>query len=203
MHTSFISEHTAELILVPQIIQILHPIYGKITPFYYWATREGGLMSRNSFAGHLVKLIAVYPRRPKVIHPGLGQIQVKLNDLLFYRSRYFQNKGVPVFAGVPLADSFEDILLGTECVWLELNPVNSETLIEINLQTKQVVGFSDKVLQPEDILELANSAQVSTWPEALQKIRDLGRDSEIEYRGWNRMSGDLYKPIYLVLHISP
>lgn len=202
MHTSFISEHTAELILVPEIISILSPVYPKITPFYYWATREGGIMSRECFANQLVQLMAFYPRRPKVAYPGERQIHVKLNELLFQRSRYFQGKGVPVFAGVPLADNLEGIFLGAANMWFEISPLSFEQEIDINLDRNEVSGFDGKLLEPDDLRELARSATISTWVAALQKIKYMGQSTEGEYRYWNRFAGDLYKPIYLLLHVD-
>src|SRR5690348_2806966 len=111
MITSFISEHTAELILVPDILRILQPVYPCITPLYYWASREGSIMSRRAFEHKRVRVLAFYPRRPKVKSPGMGTILVKFNELLYNRSSYFHSKGIPVIAGVPLADSLDRLSL--------------------------------------------------------------------------------------------
>ena len=201
MHTSFISEHTAELILVPDILRILQPTYPVITPLYYWATREGGVMSRQSFVNKRVKMLAFYPRRPKVLQPGAGTIQVKFNGLLYHRSSYFYSKGIPVIAGVPLADSLDGLSLQTPCMWFELDPGGGENFLEIRLAARQISGDAHRVLLPEDIISLIEQKSVVlTWPAALQIIKEMGRYANYENRYWNRMSGDLYKPMYLLLH---
>lgn len=201
MHTSFISEHTAELILVPDILRILQPAYPVITPLYYWATREGGVMSRQSFELKQIRVLAFYPRRPKVKSPGTGTILVKFNELLYHRSSYFHSKGIPVIAGVPLADSLDALSLQTPCMWFELAPGGGDSFLEIHLATQQISDNAHRVLLPEDIISLIEQKSVVfTWPAALQIIKEMGRYHNNENRHWNRMSGDLYKPDYLLLH---
>jgi hypothetical protein len=68
--SSFISERTAELILVPELVETLKPFYSKITPLFYRVSREGGKMFRSSFAGKKIKLLVFYTRRPKIEFPG-------------------------------------------------------------------------------------------------------------------------------------
>jgi hypothetical protein len=204
MYTSFISEHTAELILVPKLLNVLTKKYRHITPLYYWASREGGAMSNASFHNKSIKVIAMYPRRPKVKFPGAGIIQIKFNQLLFDRSSYLTSHGIPVLAGIPLADSLESIHSGTACNWFYLNPDGVEEIGILHLQNSNHFSSDNvRIINEEEIFELIESkAVVCTWPDTLLKIKEMRRIQTESFRRWSGISGDLYKPIYFVLQIN-
>ena len=121
--TSFISEHTAEYILIPQIVHELEKNFDKVIPLYFWATREGGIMARESLHPYQYKVIAVYPRRPKIDEVGAEANLIRLNDLLFDRAKTFGEKGIPVIAltgrlpknSAPLQPYFDKIISWLNC----------------------------------------------------------------------------------------
>lgn len=203
MHKSFISEHTAEFILLPDLLDILSSVYKTITPLYFWTTREGGLLSRQSFLNKDIKVLAFYPRRPKVQNINSGTIQVKFNELLYKRSLYFQAKGIPVLVGIPLADSLDKLTNKTSCFWFDLNPQDSETIFDIDLKSNSISNSLIKRLLPSDILKkIEDVSFVTNWTKVLQIIREASIFSHNEPGFWNPFSGDLYKPTYLILHLD-
>jgi hypothetical protein len=200
MQTSFISEHTAELILVPELIHNLATKFSKITPLYYWASREGGRMSQMSFQGKLIKILALYPRRPKTTFPGSSVIQVKFNNLLFDRAKYFRANGIPVIAGVPLASKLEDIFVGVDCLWFDLDNAETEEIIEIDIATKSILSINVRIASLENIGRMIDAAAVFTWVDAIEKIKQIVKIN-VE-NSFSRMLGDLYKPIYMLVHVE-
>jgi len=198
MGTSFISERTAEMILIPELLTGLKPYYPKITPIYYWTSREGGIMSRESFINKQIKLLVLYARRPKVNWPGCGIVQVKLNQLLFDRAQFFQTENIPVIAGLPLADKLEDFVSGVKCLWLKINPTGIEGTFEIDLSE---IGASSKIsISFPDISNLINSSRIFSWREALDKINTMRRGFSQRRNYYPYLSGDPYKPVYLIIH---
>src|SRR5688572_15100048 len=133
MPSSFINERSAEMILVPHLITALAAHHLKVTPIYYWVSREGGGVSAECFRNHPVKLLALYARRPKVNYPGGNRIYVMMNELLFGKAEIFRSKGIFAFAGLPLAVSLDSLLLSTPCIYFALEQGGNEQLIDIHL----------------------------------------------------------------------
>lgn len=69
MPAGFMSERTAEYVLVPDIMHRLRQEFSSIVPFYYWASREGSVKVAHSYSGH-VRVVAAYARRPKIDQVG-------------------------------------------------------------------------------------------------------------------------------------
>jgi hypothetical protein len=203
MSSSFISEHSAEFILVNDLVKILQPEYKTITPIYYWATREGGNNSYGSFSQKEIKVLAFYPRRPKVRVPGCGTIQVKINELIYHRTQYFEDNGIGVIAGVPLADKLDAIHSETPCLWFEIGPMPGERIFEIELESGLLSGDVPRTLDKASILTaIERHSQIMEWPAVIKILKKMGNRGENRFTSWNRMSGDLYKPIYLLLHLN-
>ena len=197
--TSFLSEHSVELVLVPAAIKILRSQYPLVTPFYYWASREGGSVSAQSFYNKILRVIALYPRRPKIERIRDSKISVKVNELLCDRAHYFIQEGIPCIAGVPLCNCFEDFHMETPCAWFEITHEYFERTITFDLA---FTNDSNEIpsLSHNEILAIAEQkTKEMSWPQLRQIIRNISRSENMGYY-WNRMSGDLYKPIYLVLH---
>lgn len=130
MPIGFLSEHSVEFVLVPRLISILSKTYSNIVPFYFWAAREGNSISQSCDTGEYLRLIAVYPRRPKVSHPHDSEILIKFNAVLFEKAREYEQFGIPVFAGVPRVSSIMDFRLNTPCTWFEILGAESPADIE-------------------------------------------------------------------------
>jgi hypothetical protein len=199
MPSSFINERSAEMILVPNIINTLAAHHFRVTPIFYWATREGGNMSKECFVDTPVKLLALYARRPKVIYPGMNRIFVRLNDLLFARAEIFRSKGIFAFAGVPLANNLDSLLLSAPCIYFSLENVCNEDLIEIGLdeEKKPVAVFRNQV-GTDEIVSRIEKLPLMDWRQALKLIDETRRS---DYRGFHHhgLYGDLYKPVYLIV----
>lgn len=197
------SEHSAEFILVHDLIKILQTEYRTITPLYYWASREGGINSRSCFTGKSIQVLAFYPRRPKVYYPRCGTVQVKVNELLSHRKQYFQSKGISVIAGVPIAEQLDDVHFGTPCLWFDISPDELDREFTIDIENKSLFGDVPRTLNKEEILAIINRFSLPMpWSSVLSIIKEMGTRSENRYTPWNRYSGDLYKPIYLVLSLD-
>lgn len=203
MASSFMSEHSTEFILVRDLINLLQTEFRTITPLYYWATREGGIKSNSCFIQKTIKVLAFYPRRPKVDYPGCGNIQVKVNELLNHRKQYFESKGIGVIGGVPLADQLDDVHFGTPCLWFDIGLNEIDQIFEINLATRSLSGDVPRILDKEGVLAIINQySRPMLWSSVINVFKEMGTRRENWYTPWNRMSGDLYKPIYLVLHLG-
>jgi len=118
--TSFMSEHTAEYALVPDLIDKFSGRFPNITPVYFWGTREGSRVGHESVSGRVSRVVAVFARRPKVLHPGDKSILVKINDILFAAARAGEEVGIPVLAGVPLVNNLVDFSLEVPCSWFQI-----------------------------------------------------------------------------------
>jgi hypothetical protein len=54
--SSFISERTVEFYLVPRFKDLLGTRRSFVLPFFYWKTREGGILSRDdNFPKHVAQ----------------------------------------------------------------------------------------------------------------------------------------------------
>ena len=197
------SEHSTEFILVHDLIKILQTEFSTITPLYYWASREGGINSKNCFIQKAIQVLAFYPRRPKIDYPGSGSVQVKINELLSHRKQYLESKGISVIAGVPLADQLDDIHFGTSCLWFDISPDEIDRVFTIDLSSGSLSGDVPRTLDKEGILRIINRYSLPMpWSSVISILKEMGTRSENRYTPWNRMSGDLYKPVYLVLSLN-
>lgn len=195
MPASFISERTAELILVPELINSLHPFFPKITPIYYWVSREGNTFSQRSFLNTDIKMLVLYARRPKVEHPGDETLYIKLNQLIFDRALFFRSHGIPVIAGFPLVNKLEDVMLGAKCYWLNVSGDGSENTISTNDH-----DLSNFLITIDDIVKMIVTSTIYTWQTALDKINEMRRSETYSGKYYHNISGDPYKPIYFLIH---
>lgn len=204
MASSFISERSAELILVPRLIEELREFYPSITPVFYWVSREGSKMSHDSFQHRKVRILVLYARRPKIEFVGSGEIQIKINQLLFNRAAKYKQVGMPVIAGCPLADDLEKMQFGIECVWLNIDPEGIEENILFNLAGERLNNTKTCSLQIGEIVNIIDATPIITWQQAIQKISEVKRQTR--YGAADNVFhfgvyGDMYKPIYLIIHV--
>ena len=206
---SFISEHSAEYVLVPNLKSMLLEKFDVVTPIYPWATREGSSMSRHLHEGEYFRMIGLYPRRPKLVSPSGSMITVKLNHQILHGAECGKKLGIPIIAGCPLAKDFWELGSSPDCLWIKLEQRykddNEGVDIEIkigklkNLQSKKQVSsyiFQNK----EDLLDyLIENSESMNIDNAILSVRDIKRASwESGFRGFlGLMSG--YKPVYFLL----
>lgn len=201
---SFISEHSAEYVLVPNMARILSTQFEKVIPIYFWATREGNSMSKSCAENRSIYLLAMFPRRPKIFEPGASQIRVKFNSVLFSAALRAQEFGVPVFAGVPLTNSILNFDLETQCLWFVVNAIPGETAdVEIDMSVDNpttATGICDKKisgpLSADEILEhFYRLANRMTWDTAIEAMRTIRATQS--FTMWPFLQA--YKPMYFAL----
>ena len=197
--TSFISERTAELTIIPRLLADLHPYYPKITPLFYWATREGATISKGSFQWCDIRLLVVYARRPKVSFPDDPQVHIKLNQMLFTRANYFTQQGIPVIAGFPIANKLEDIHFATECAWVKIDPHSIEIEFDISVEDKHIENSRLPLLGPEQIAGLIDESPRLQWRSIIEKLDEFRRTSPY-FSQFSFGGGDPYRPIYILAH---
>jgi hypothetical protein len=209
MPTSFLSEHSAEFILVPELIHILSDSYQCIAPFYFWAGREGSLISKGCDTGELMKVVAVYARRPKISSYGDSQITVKFNAVLSEKAFEFNRVGIPVLAGVPRVTSIMDFRLGAKCSWFEMlsddKPIDLEGILDMENENSIKMPVNNSVRGPLSKSEINNiviqKCKQMSWLEAIDLIRNVRamRPRNFGYSSYiARMFGG-YKPFFLIL----
>ncbi len=202
---SFMSEHTVEYALVNSIVKHLSPEFPVIVPMYPWLTREGNSLAKECFRDRRVRLVSVYPRRPKVSNPGDTNILVKFNSFILRKSFVARSVGMPVFAGVPLISDLVSYRIDAYCLWFSLYGDERDNRdLEVFLSTSE--EYTDKVgsleairgpIEGTAILEdiKANSNE-DNWENWLDTIRFMRNQEE---EGRSSLYGPTYKPFYLVL----
>lgn len=204
MRSSFISERSAEYILIPQFAELLFPLSNRIIPIYHWVSREGANLSKESLKNKPIKLVALFARRPKVDFIGSEQIEVKFNRELFDKAEYLIKHGITVFSGVPLVTKLDDVRIGAHCKWFNLQPTsfgcNEYVIVDqdgkvLNDETNNISEVTSR-----NIVDIINykSAQL-TWIEAVGIIRNMNRNSN-KNRKWFFVGG--YKPVYFIVDCS-
>lgn len=199
LYSSFISEHTAEYILIPKLTQILKQKYELVVPIYPWMTREGNNLSKSIHGRDRFKIVGFYPRRPK-INLEENKILVKINIEFLEGAQEASKINIPMLAGCPLAKSFWELNEETQCIWIKLNgetmplyeiKYNQDNPIEfINTDN---VGVLDK---DEDILNFVKKGCATHDYESLiEAIHTIRKHSSTVYF----MGFGSYKPIYFLL----
>ena len=107
--SSFISEHTGEYALIPDLRRRLSPRYRNIVPIYFWSSREGNVRMLEKLRPMPVRLLTAFARRPKVDKRHPGTIYLKVNKELVEYAHASEPLGLPVIAGIPLVSSVFDL----------------------------------------------------------------------------------------------
>jgi len=202
---SFISEHTAEYVLVPDLVRRLAPDFLEVIPIFFWATREGNSTAAMTMFETSVRILSAFARRPKIW--GEDRIMMKINPELVQYSRVSADAGIPVLAGVPLVSALSQLRLFSKCSWFELSAwhgTSVEPYVEVMLDGK---GVSEQCagnqlptpLCDKRIREIAGRSRVISWAIAVATIREIRRQQS-EYTHYPFFGG--YKPFHLVLPVA-
>jgi hypothetical protein len=201
MQLSFISEHSLEYIVVPNICKILRAKYKRIIPIYYWVTREGNTLSRNLHSNIRVRILAVFPRRPKIDSNHSDVIFGKLNNSILHFAGAAKSIGIPTIFCMPIVKSFLDISEDSECLYLDVLKHNEED-IHFHVNNKDDVFSIDSeqkanltILDSSAILKIQASGKMMNWDEANLNMNQLRNVNDIYSRFWMSQ----YKPVYLIL----
>jgi len=199
--TSFISEHSAEYALIPEITNILKRKFNQVTPIFPWATREGSKISNLIHQEELIKIIGIFPRRPKLKKSDNTEISITVNSELISGATRAKDYGIPMVAGCPLVRSFWELGNCKKFAWIKLgkNTLESYTLSKSDRPSEQEATH---FLTKNQILNLAqNTSTFLTLPEfieAYKHIKREGSSKEPYYYGSRTFFGS-YKPFYLLM----
>lgn len=208
MRTSFISEHSIEYLIVPKIWDLLKQKFGKIVPIYFWVAREGNSLSKEIHKGQILKVLSVFPRRPKIERSDLNQVYGKINDTIIKYSKEAKSLGIPSIFCFPIISSLNDIaneitILSLEVVNHELEDihfvVNKDTR-KLKVENRQ--GNTISSLSDNNILTLVTHAKDYSWEKAILAIKELRRlnlNNGDRYGGFRFYWMNSYKPIYFLI----
>lgn len=197
--TAFASEHTLEYALLFDLVRILSPLEFRIVPFFFWASREGSPKGRGSFPDSTLRLLAVFPRRPKV-QAGNPLVHVKFNAEVQEDAERLSRAGIPVVCGAPRGRSLEDCYLGCACAWFSIAHATDDD-IGVDLDSGIRVESSDgsPIIGPlhEDCLRgVVEGTSPVRWSEALDAIFRVRPGGKRSSGLWGPHG---YKPFYLAL----
>jgi len=199
--TSFMSEHTVEFYLVPRFRTLLNNRYSRVLPFFYWKTREGGILSRGDDFPSLVTVCAMFPRRPKVYG---GRTEMTVNEEVYLMSEHLRQAKIPTFLGVPCVSSLSELAADFECLWFlpnlrEASYTHHEILPRNGTSESSALfgPFEDEKAIHEYI---ADNATPQMWSSLLDQLFDvhskISRESLIATRF---RFGPPYKPVYFLM----
>lgn len=199
--SSFISEHTAEYILVPDLVRRLAPDFQEVIPIFFWATREGNSTAAMTMFETSVRILSAFARRPKIL--AEDRIMMKINPELVQYSRISADAGIPVLAGIPLVSSLSLLRLSSKCSWYELGNTG-ESYVEVMLDGKAVSEQHVRnqfttPLDDKQIREMASRSPVMTWASAVATIRAI-RSQQSAFTHYPFFGG--YKPFHLLLPVA-
>ncbi|EGQ8513478.1 hypothetical protein GQ852_24395 [Vibrio parahaemolyticus] len=118
MITSYISEHTAEYVLVPAMKSLLEQKFPIVLPMFPWLTREFSNVAKSTHGFSSFRVLAMFPRRPKVSN---CDIYLTINSELSAFNKLAVEHGIMVVAGFPIARNLRELASCRECAWLRID----------------------------------------------------------------------------------
>jgi hypothetical protein len=202
--TSYVSEHTVEFYLVPRFRKALATHFRSTVAFYFWASREGSMAGRSAGLTGRMRLVAVYPRRPKL--DPIGQTTaIKINAELFCAADEFGRLGVPVFAAFPHVGSLFDFAEDVKFLMFSIrgngrgrDAEDVEIEVGETIPDQGALSLLDGPLTDEDICRTAmHESKPLHWGEAIEAINRV-RLQESAHERWRSPFGPRYKPVYFL-----
>lgn len=192
MATSYITERSAELTLVPYLKMELEKYFEYVVPLVPWLNRETSKLSKDVHSQDHFKILALFPRRPKLPKNGNEQIFVTINHDLFVFKQFAEEYMVPVIAGCPVASNFWELSVCRRNVWLSITEEKTNNYLNL-------IGddFGKKLVEDLSILEIVELVNRS-------KLFNMDRFSdflnEAKYAMPRRfLFGAKYKPVYFLI----
>ncbi|MNW44343.1 hypothetical protein D3C74_215730 [compost metagenome] len=203
MGSSFLSERSAEYVLIPKFYESLLRISNRITPIYFWATREGASYSKSAFKGRSIAIVALYARRPKIQSVDSEVIELKFNSELFARTAYLASNGISVFAGAPLITKLEDLNLEADCKWFTLLPTSNSVDEYVGIdKTGRVINKSSKNIKEVTTNEIVDIVEKTSRNLSWESGINILKNNKYNNQNTKWYFGAGYKPVYFVLDIS-
>lgn len=209
--SSFMSEHTAEYVLVNNIVSRLSPTFPNIIPLFFWMTREGNNTAIASMHGLHLRLVVCFARRPKVDSATPNCLFIKINSELMNYRKACAPHNIPVLAGVPMIKSLSSLRLHSTCNWFDLASFDSVKELDLYLEVDSDGGSTldnsghriATALTNSDLEELIRRSPLMTWDHAVECLRHARRtvrDLSINSYGYAPFPfGVGYKPFLLVV----
>lgn len=150
MATSYVNERSVELTLVPYLKNELEKYFEYVVPVVPWLNRETSKLSRDAHSQDHFKVLALFPRRPKLTVDSNELIFVTINHDLLVFKQFAEEYMVPVIAGCPVASNFWELSICREYVWL-------------NITEEKVNNYLNLIreeLSISEIVELVNSSEL-------------------------------------------
>lgn len=200
----FICEHTAGYFLVPKFCSIFADLFDKVIPIYFHSGREGSSMTHSCFKDYKMKIVGMYPRRPKVFSPDQNSIEVKINYGLIEAAKIAEDYNIALFAGVPLISNILELNFNLICKWFFLNPKNKEVgdvFFSINIKSSTVIhtfppSTQIPIINETQVIHYTNSCtKEMNWQTAVEAIKSIRKQYRYSYYSYFGQ----YKPIFLIL----
>jgi len=198
-YSSFLSEHTAEYVLIPILTNIFKLKFEIVIPIFPWITREGSNFSRTIHRQDKFIIVGLYPRRPK-LNLTDHKILIKINSEFMDGAREASRIKIPMMAGCPLARNLWELNESTKCIWIKLT---DKTKAFYNIEYDDVIAPEYKILQKEEVLIsnddilnfVINSSKDQDFEFLIQAIQTIkSHGYAIRFMGFGS-----YKPVYFLL----
>lgn len=181
--TSFISEHTAEFALIPNIINIIKNEYEYVVPIFPWLNREGGRLAHSLHQNEEFKVIGIYPRRPK-FDSNRTSCLIKINEELIETAVIAKIINIPMIAGAPISKNLWELYNNPICKLFHLTD---------DTQTLNFIDLNNTLENEIDLLLIVRQANPHTYQSFISAVRYLRQ-------GNSRMFfSSTYKPVYLLI----
>jgi hypothetical protein len=204
------SEHTAEYVLVNDLVHRLTPAFPNIIPIFFWATREGNRFALESMDDQNLRLVTCFARRPKV-DPTCGSLLMKINrEIIIYRHACALIN-IPVLVGLPMVKSLSALRLNSPCNWFDLANFDyadggdchfTISWDAVTAATRPLPNLPGPLTNMQ-IEELVKRSPIVSWSRAVDHIRDVRRTVSEQtigsYGYWRFSFIGGYKPFFLLV----
>nr|NJM03641.1 hypothetical protein [Desulfobacula sp.] len=192
MVTSYISERSAALSLVPQLKLKLENHFDYVAPLFPWLNRETSNISKQIHINDRFKILVLFPRRPKIDHDDVKKIFTTINKELLTFKEFAKEHNVPVIAGCPIARNFWELSKCTKHVWIEItNGTISNYLNPVIKASGEKVITSLSISQIAALIKESTLFNIESFSVFLNESKYIMPNFYI--------FGPRYKPIYLLI----
>ena len=147
--------------------------------------REASRVATDVSLPDQITVVAVFPRRPKVLYGGDTEVAVKFNRELFVFAHHVASFGIPVFAAAPVASSLLEMMQGQPSAWFEIIPnENPGELLQLvrdergNLPTATSDAAVRGPLSVRGVLQAIHArAHRQTWPTVLATLANARKQT--------------------------
>ena len=183
MATSFISEHSAEFVLVPSMKTLLEKRFPIVVPIFPWLSREFGNRAKNTHGLSEFHVLALFPRRPKI--SDKGDVLVTINGELSVYKEISQKHGITVLAGCPNATNLRELATCDECAWIDIDGYYD--------YLENIKSLGGHCLTDEDVIASVSRGEIHTMESLEEFIRETRYVLPAGFWGMR------YKPVYFLV----